>query len=113
MNGSGTRLVLAKAADDLTQRDFDTFFAAYQRYPQGDLKVEDEGKKVRAAFDAHWITELVLPSGPVANAREVDDIHPQKWVRWTAAQIDAVIVQAREVPKASSSESQTSQSENG
>lgn len=97
---NGSRLVLYKTAEELTQGDFDRFFAAFQLYPQGELKVEDEGKKLRAAFDAKWIEALVFPDGPIQSAGEVSGIHPQWRVRWAAGVIDAVLIQARTIPKA-------------
>lgn len=96
---NGMRLALYKNAEELTQGDFDRFFAAYQRYPSGDMKIEDEGKKLRAAFDAKWIESLTLPE-PVQSSGEVSAIHPQWRVRWLASCIDGVILQAREIPKA-------------
>lgn len=96
---NGSRLLLYKGAEELTQGDFDRFFAAYQRYPQGDLKVEDEGKKLRAAFEAKWVESLSFPDGPVQSAGEVSAIKPQWRVRWAANCIDSVILAAREVPK--------------
>lgn len=98
-NGEQTRLMLTKSADDLTQRDMDAFFAAYARYPQGNTIAEDNGKVVRAAFDARWISELTTPRGQVKTSFEVNDMQP--WaVRWAAQQIDALIGKAREVPNA-------------
>lgn len=98
-NGDTTRLVLTKSADDLTQRDMDAFFAAYARYPQGNTISEDNGKVVRAAFDARWISELTGPRGQVKDSFAVNDMAP--WaVRWAAQQIDALIGKAREIPNA-------------
>lgn len=97
---NGSRLLLYKDAESLTQGDFDRFFAAYQRYPSGDMKIEDEGKKLRAAFEAKWIESLTFPDGPVQSAGEVSAIHPQWRVRWAASCIDGVILAAREIPKA-------------
>ena len=98
-NGDSTRLVLTKSADDLTQREMDAFFAAYARYPQGNTIAEDNGKVVRAAFDARWISELTYSRGQIKNAIEVNDAQP--WlIRWAAMQIDAVIGKAREIPNA-------------
>lgn len=96
-NGEQTRLTLTKSADDLTQRDMDAFFAAYARYPQGNTITEDNGKVLRAAFDARWISELTTPRGPVKDSYAVNDMAP--WaVRWAAMQIDQVIGKAREIP---------------
>ncbi len=97
---NGARLLLYKNSEELTQGDFDRFFALFQRYPQGDLKIEDEGKKLRAAFDAKWIESLTFNGEAIQSAGEVSAIHPQWRVRWAAACIDGVIVQAREIPKA-------------
>jgi hypothetical protein len=92
-----TRLVLMKSADDLTQRDMDVFFAAYGRYPQGGTVAEDNGKVLRAAFDARWVAEFTTPRGPIKDAMAVNDAQP--WaVRWAAMQIDLVIGKAREIP---------------
>ena len=96
-NGESTRLVLTKSADDLTQRDMDVYFDAYQRYPQANTVAQDNGKVVRAAFDARWIAELTYPKGQIKSALEVNDAQP--WVvRWAAMQIDAMIGKAREIP---------------
>jgi hypothetical protein len=96
-NGEQTRLVLLKSADDLLQRDMDAFFLAYSRYPQGNTIAEDNGKVVRAAFDARWISELTTPRGQVKDSFAVNEMQP--WaVRWAAMQIDAVIGKAREIP---------------
>jgi len=98
-NGDATRLTLMKSADELTQRDMDAFFSAYGRYPQGNTVSEDNGKVLRAAFDARWIAELITPRGVVKAAPEVNDMQP--WaVRWAAQQIDQVINKAREIPNA-------------
>lgn len=99
LNGSGARLVLTKSADELTQRDVDQFFAAYARYPQGNMVAEDNGKVVRAAFDAKWIAEFITPRGPIVSSAGVNDTQP--WaVRWAAMQIDSVLAKAREIPLA-------------
>ncbi len=97
----GMRLILTKSADDITQRDVDAYMAAYSRYPQGSTVAEDNGKVVRAAFDARWISELTTPDGQVKSSLEVNDIHPLWKVRWAAQHIDEMIGKAREIPKAS------------
>ncbi len=97
LDGVGLKLVLAKGADDLTQRDVDAFFEAYRKYPQGNTVTEDNGKTVRAAFDAKWILEFMTPKRALSFAADVNETHPS-YVRWAAQQIDAVIARAREIP---------------
>ncbi len=99
IDGTGTRLVLRKGADELTQRDVDKFFEAYRSYPQGNTVTEDNGKTVRAAFDAKWIEEFTTPKKQLATASDVNDTHPS-YIRWAAMQIDQVIGKAREIPNA-------------
>lgn len=97
LDGSGISLKLRKAADDLTQRDMDMFFAAYRVYPQGATVSEDNGKTVRAAFDARWIEEFITPQKTLTTAGDVNDTHPS-YIRWAAQNIDAVIAKSREIP---------------
>ncbi len=97
LDGAGVSLKLRKGADDLTQRDLDNFFAAYRLYPQGNVIAEDNGKTVRAAFDAKWIEEFITPQRTLTVAGDVNDTRPG-YIRWAAAQIDFVIAKAREIP---------------
>ena len=97
LDGAGLSLKLKHGSDDLTQRDVDQFFAAYRGYPQGNTISEDNGKTVRAAFDAKWIEEFITPQRTLTTAGDVNDSHPS-YVRWAAQQIDGVIARAREIP---------------
>ncbi len=97
LNGSGISLKLRKGADDLTQRDIDQWFAAYRLYVQGNTLAEDDGKTVRASFDAKWIEEFKTPGRELTTAGDVNDTHPG-YIRWAASQINAVIAKAREIP---------------
>jgi hypothetical protein len=95
----GVRLIVRAAADDLLQRDVDKFMAAYQKQPQGTTPPEDNGKTVRAAFQAGWIETVSTPKGPITDAAQVDEMKPAH-VRWVAQRIDAIYNQAREIPNA-------------
>lgn len=97
LNGSGVSLKLRKGADDLTQRDIDQFFSAYRLYSQGNTVAEDNGKTVRAAFDAKWIEEFRTPGRELTVSGDVNDTHPG-YIRWAASHIDSVIAKAREIP---------------
>lgn len=88
-----TRLVL-KGAEELTQGDVDRFMAAFNAQPQGNSIPEDNGKTVRAALKAGWITEI---SEEPHTAESVDGWRPSH-VRWYAMQIDRMYAEARAVP---------------
>jgi len=88
-----TRIVL-KDAEELTQGDVDRFMAEFNAQAQGNSIPEDNGKTVRAALKAGWITEITEePRTP----ESVDTWKPAR-VRWYAMQIDRVYVKARTIP---------------
>jgi hypothetical protein len=90
-----------KAAEELTQGDFDRFYATYDdllaKLIKGAGEPEENSRTLRSALAAGWIEWIKSPDGEVRTADQVDGLK-RAIARWCAQLVDAEFKKANDVP---------------